>query len=188
MPMAHYHDPSSAVGGHLPAPSVAVKVSSSDHEVSEPQPLHRLAEVRRAQNVSLRNVARHLQIDLATAREQEQSLTDLRLSDLYAWQQVLDVPIADLLVESNDPLSTPVLKRAQLLRLMKTVKAIEEQSNEPNIQRMAQMMREQLLGIMPELEEITAWPSVGQYRDAKDVGQAAYRRFPDSVSRNLEDG
>jgi transcriptional regulator with XRE-family HTH domain len=150
------------------------------------QNLHRLREARIAQGVSPRNMARRLDIDLADLEQQEEPTSDLTLAQLYAWQEVLEVPITELLLESEESLSSPVMIRAQLVRLMKTVRAIQEQAKEVSIQRMAQMGVEQLLQIMPELERVTAWPSVGQYRDARGPGQAACRRFPDPVARHLE--
>src|SRR5687768_12949497 len=75
--------------------------------------LHRLGLVRRQQGVALRTVARHLNVDLEEAARQEQECCDLPLSTLQRWQQVLDVPIAELLVESDDMLSGPVMDRAR---------------------------------------------------------------------------
>ena len=48
---------------------------------------------------------------------------------LYEWQKILEVPIVELLVESEDVLSKPLLQRAQLVRLMKTALAILEQAD-----------------------------------------------------------
>jgi len=80
--------------------------------------LHRLAEVRRMQGVSRRTVARRLNMDVHQVKRQEKEDADLSLSELYRWQEVLDVPVSELLVESNDPLSPPVLMRAHLVRLL----------------------------------------------------------------------
>src|SRR6188508_113188 len=71
-------------------------------------PLHRIQEVRRLQGMSLRTAARQLGTDDRSIRAQEQASSDLRLSDLYRWQQTLDVPVSELLVEDDDPLSRPV--------------------------------------------------------------------------------
>ena len=87
------------------------------------------------------------------------------------------MPIEELLVESDAALSIPVMKRAQLLRIMKTVVAILERSKQKSIRRMAQFLVEQLLEAMPELQEIGPWPAVGQRRTSKDLGQAAFRRL-----------
>ena len=97
-------------------------VPYTDHAV------HRVAEVRRQQGVSLRTVARHLKKDLATIRNQEKETTDLRLTELSEWQRVLDVPLVDLLVDSGSPLSRPVMERARLVRVMKTAASIAEKS------------------------------------------------------------
>lgn len=139
--------------------------------------LHRLEEVRRLQGVTRRTVARRLNTDVATVKQQEQPSADLLLSTLYAWQQVLEVPIVELLIETEEPLSAPVLKRAQLVRLMKTAAAILERSSQPSIKRMAQMMVEQLCEIMPELQGVSPWHAVGRRRTQDELGQAAFRRL-----------
>lgn len=143
-----------------------------------PRPLHRLAQVRRREGVSRRTVARRLNLDIAQVKSQEQESADLPLSTLYRWQEVLDVPVAELLVESGDPLSGPVLKRAQMVRLMKTARSILERAQQVSIRRMAQMLIEQLIEIMPELETVTPWHAVGQRRTRAELGQAAQRRVP----------
>src|SRR4029079_6819561 len=80
-------------------------------------PLHRLAAVRRQQGISQRNIARRLSIDIATVREQEEETTDLPLSALYLWQRMLEVRIAESLVDSNAPLSPPVFERARMVKV-----------------------------------------------------------------------
>ena len=65
---------------------------------------------------------------------------DMPLSELYRWQQALEVPVSELLVDSDSPLSEPVLTRARLLRVMKTVRAIKESASAAPIQRFATML------------------------------------------------
>ena len=144
-------------------------------EPTADRPLHRLALVRRREGVSRRTVARRLRIDVARVKSQEDENADMLLSTLYQWQEVLDVPISELLVESNDPLSAPVLQRAQMVRLMKTATTILERSHQISIRRMAQTLIEQLLDLMPELESVTPWHAVGQRRTRDELGQAARR-------------
>ena len=107
----------------------------------------------------------------------------MMLSALYAWQEVLDAPIAELLVESEEPLSAPVLRRAQMVRLMKTAGAILERAQQPSIRRMAQMLVDQLCEVMPELKGVSPWHAVGRRRTQDELGQAAYRRIPTDVFR-----
>lgn len=142
---------------------------------ADARPLHRLAEVRRLQGVSRRTVARRLNTDIHQVKLQEQQHVDLSLSDLYRWQEALDVPVSELLVDSNDPLSTPVLQRAQLVRLMKTAAAILERSQQIGIRRMAQVLVDQLIEIMPELAEVHPWHAVGKRRSQDELGKAAER-------------
>ena len=79
---------------------------------SQQRPLHRLAEARRQQGVSLRSVARRLNKTADQVRQLEEPTSDMLVSELYEWQQALEVPLADLLVDCEPPLSGPVLTRA----------------------------------------------------------------------------
>jgi len=144
---------------------------------------HRIAEVRRQQGVTLRNVARRLGIPLPVVRRQELPDCDLRLSDLFRWQQVLEVPVGELLVEGEDQLSGPVLERSRMVKLMKTAAAIRERSQEPAIGRMVEMLVDQILEIMPELADVTPWHSVGQRRSSDELGRAARLVVSDEMLR-----
>jgi transcriptional regulator with XRE-family HTH domain len=135
--------------------------------------LHRIAEVRQRQGVTLRNVARRLGMSLPVVRRQEQSDCDLRLSDVHRWQQVLEVPVAELLVEGEGSLSGPVLHRARMVKLMKTAAAIRERVQDAESERLVGMLVEQILEIMPELSDVSPWPSPGQRRTLDDVGRTA---------------
>lgn len=134
---------------------------------------HRIREVRLQQGVSLRTAARHMQSDVRAAREEEEESSDLKLSQLYQWQRVLEVPVTELLSESEEPLSRPVLERARMVRVMKTAQAILEKASSPPIKRMAQMLVEQLTEVMPELATVSPWHSVGQRRSLDDLGRTA---------------
>ena len=149
--------------------------------------LHRLAEVRRRQGITRRTLARRLNTDVATVKQQEQPTADMALSVLYAWQEVLDAPISELLVDSEEPLSAPVMRRAQMVRLMKTAGAILERAQQPSIRRMAQMLVDQLCEVMPELKGVSPWHAVGRRRTQDELGQAAYRRIPTDVFRHTSD-
>jgi hypothetical protein len=147
------------------------------------KPLHRLGEVRRQQGVSPRNMARRLNCDLAAIRKQEDETADLPLSLLYQWQRILEVPIAELLVDSDAPLSPPVLERARMVKVMKTVAAISEKAETPALKRLLQMLCEQLLEIMPELSDVAPWHTVGQRRTLDEYGRAVERQMPDDMFR-----
>ena len=140
-------------------------------------PLHRLAEVRRLQGVSRRTLARRLNTSVEDISLQEQQNTDLPVSTLYRWQEVLDVPVSELLVDSGDPLSPPVMRRAQLVRMMKTARTMLERSQQLAVQRMAQVLVDQLEEMMPELAHVGPWPAVGKRRGQDELGQAAYREL-----------
>ena len=117
-------------------------------------PLHRLGEARRQEHISRRSVARHLGITVEDVRRQECNTTDLPLSVLHKWAKALGLPVAELVEEPGDSLSTPLFNRARLVRLMKTAMAILERSGDPPTKRLAQTMVNQLMEIMPELRGV----------------------------------
>ena len=145
------------------------------------RPLQRLAEVRKQQGMSLRTMARRLGVDVATVIEQEQETADSPLSTIYAWQKILDVPVGDLLVDSDAPFSAPVFERARMVKLMKTAAAILEKAHSNSLRRMVTMLIEQLVDIMPELRDVTAWNTVGQRRTPDDYGRVVERQLPDGL-------
>ncbi|MGO8690450.1 MAG: helix-turn-helix domain-containing protein [Thermoguttaceae bacterium] len=151
------------------------------------QPLHRLAAVRRLQGVSRRAIARRLNVDVAEIRRQENERSDLPLSKLYEWQKALEVPVGELLVESEDTLSEPLMKRAQLVRLMKTALAIMEQAEQEPIHRMAQTLIDQLVEMMPELRGVSPWHAVGKRRRLDELGAAAQRGLSEEVFLDMND-
>src|SRR5262245_57060802 len=146
------------------------------------QPLHRIQEVRRLQGMSLRTAARQLNTDIRSIRAQEQSSTDLKLSDLYRWQRALEVPVGELLVEDEDPLSRPVRERAAMVKVMKTARTLVETAPEGGVRTMAENLVEQLLGLMPELAEVSAWHTVGQRRGTDELGRIAEQPIMDTPS------
>jgi transcriptional regulator with XRE-family HTH domain len=143
------------------------------------QTLHRIQEVRRLQGMSLRTAARQLGTDIRSIRAQEQSTTDLRLSDLYNWQRALEVPISELLVDDEEPLSRPVRERGAMLKIMKTARSLVESAPAGPARRMAENLVEQLLELMPELKEVSPWHSVGQRRSLDEMGRIAERPLGD---------
>jgi transcriptional regulator with XRE-family HTH domain len=163
--------------------------SAVHHHPRREQPaLHRIAEVRQRQGVTLRNVARRLGMSLPVVRRQEQPDCDLRLSDLQRWQEVLEVPVAELLVEGEGQLSGPVLERSRMVKLMKTVAAIRERTEGQPVGRMVTMLVEQILEIMPELADVTPWHTVGQRRTLDEVGRTGRMIVSEEVFRRSAGG
>ena len=144
------------------------------------KPLHRIHEVREQQGTSLRSVARKLNLPMQDVRAQESPHSDLRLTELLKWQEILEVPLTDLLIDSEGPLSEPVGQRASMLRVMKTAKALLESATDDPTKRLARMLVEQLVQMMPELAEVSAWHTVGQRRTQDEVGRIVERAIPDS--------
>lgn len=152
--------------------------SPPDQKPAQPR-MHRIREVREQQGMSLRSAARHMNVELRVLRNQEEESADLTLSDLYRWQKVLDVPVADLLEEQDSPISRPVLERARMVKIMKTAAAILEKAPDLATRRQATMLVEQLVELMPELQNVTAWHAVGHRRSLEEYGRIAERVYPD---------
>lgn len=150
----------------LPVPTVVPATKSepesttSTVDVQAEPSLNRIREVRREQGVTIKRAAQLMRKPVEELRAEEDPTSDLTLSQVYEWQRLLEVPVADLLVEPHAPLSAPVLRRAQLLRMMKTVQAIMERSTQAAVRRLCQTMANQLIEIMPELEGVTPWNSL----------------------------
>lgn len=147
------------------------------------KPMHRIAAVREEQGISTRRICKLLSIDPATLRAHEDERSDLKLSDLYRWQRALGVPVADLLVDSELPLSAPVLTRAKLVRVMKTATAMMEKCRGPAMERLGQTLIDQLVDLMPELRDVGPWNAVGQRRSQQEFGRIAERPYPDNPAR-----
>lgn len=145
---------------------------------------HRLAEVRHQQGVSVRSAARRMGVPMDQVRREERPDSDLTLTQLARWQRALEVPLNDLLVDNDAPVSAPVLKRARWLRLMKTVKALGELKATPAVSRMATMLEQQVTEIMPELADVGAWHSVGQRRTQDELGRIAEDIVPTTFAND----
>ncbi|MEX2310574.1 MAG: hypothetical protein WD738_23610 [Pirellulales bacterium] len=133
--------------------------------------LQKLSDARRRQGLSVRCVAQRLGRTVSQVRAQEEEHADILISELYRWQAALEVPIEELLDEPEDALSSGVLTRARLLKVMKTAMAIRRQARSESQRRLAVLLIEQLLEIMPELKEVSGWPAVGHRRRANEVGR-----------------
>jgi transcriptional regulator with XRE-family HTH domain len=166
----------------IPTPVQEEVDECDDFPTSESgQPLNRLQQVRRQQEMSMRSVARQTGVSVRILRKQENANADLRISDLRKWQKALDVPMGELLEAPGTQLSAPVMERARFVRLMKTASAIAERAESEGIQRMAQMMVDQLTDLMPELEGVTPWHAFGQRRGLDELGCVVDRRLRDDV-------
>ncbi len=135
---------------------------------AHPEQLHRANTVRLEQGISIRSVARRLDMSQADTRELLDETHNLSLRDLYRLQAILEVPVATLLVESNDPLSPAVSQRAQFVRLSKTVQSLLELNGDPSLQRHLRNLSCLVFEIFPEGAEVSAWHTVGQRRTANE--------------------
>jgi len=123
----------------------------------------------------------------AEVKRQECETSDLSLSVLRRWAELLDVPLAELIEEPDDSLALPLLKRARMVRLMKTATAILERAADMRMKRLSQQMIDQLIEIMPELRNVTPWHKVGRRRRINEYGAAFLRRLSARVFCDVEE-
>jgi hypothetical protein len=161
--------------GHAPAPTETPQPA----QPNEKRKLHHLGMARRRQGLSVRCIAQRLNKTVGEVREQEDERTDITLSELYRWQKVLEVPLEELLREPTDALSPRVRLRAQMLRIMKTARALRSQARSQGESRLAGVLIGQLIELMPELKDVAAWPTVGHRRTADELGRIAEHPVPD---------
>ncbi len=153
----------------LPATKATPSTPQTACEPSRVQ--NRIAQVRAQQGISQRTMARRLRIDLKSYQALERPETDLRLSQLVALQAAMEVPLVDLL-EDTQTLSRPVAERAKMIKVMKTAAALRETPSNVRVERMVQSLCEQLIELMPELAEVSSWPQYGSRRGSSAVGRA----------------
>ncbi|QDV70315.1 hypothetical protein Poly24_40360 [Rosistilla carotiformis] len=138
---------------------------------SKTGPFHRIRIVREQQNVTIRTVSRRSGVPMRDLREQEKPSTDVPMSVLLCWRDALDVPLSELLIEPDMRLSQSIAHRAKLVRMMKTILTLCEHGGDQRTQRLTTMLHEQMLELMPELTEVTGWPSFGSRRPQDELGR-----------------
>lgn len=148
------------------------------------KPLHRISQVRKQQDVSLRIVSRRMGIPLSQARDEERQNYDLRISDLLRWGKALGVPVKELVVELDDiPLSVEVAYRAKLVLIAKAAMSLADIVEEESSKILIGKLIQQLTQMMPELNEVRPWHSVGQRRSNEEYRVAAQRTLSEADFR-----
>jgi transcriptional regulator with XRE-family HTH domain len=155
---------------------------SPDGTFQDPRrPLHRIGSARRNQGLSLRAVASRMNTTVADVRSQESDDADLQLSTLYRWCEVLQVPIEELLVEPNETFSTPILKRVQMIQLLKTAMNISETTRNDGVRRLVKMLIDQMTEVMPELAQLRTRLPAPDKSAERPPGRIALEPLPDSL-------
>ena len=143
-------------------------VDGQEENIPEiPKALNCISQVRQRQGMTLRTVARRWDLEISDIRQMEQPTADLRISELHAWQRLLEVPLHELLVDTELPLSPHVLQRAQLIRLMKTIVTLRDKSTEPEAQHLIERLLLQVVEIMPELKNVGPWHETEERMDRR---------------------
>jgi len=140
------------------------------------QRLHQVRTVRINQNQSLRTLSRRSGISISKLQAMEDERADVRLSQLYQWHSLLEVPSSELLLEPSDALSSPIRERACLVRMAKTVRTLLKHCPDRASEALAKTLLAQLTEIMPDLKDVTAWNEIGTRRSLDELGRAAAYR------------
>ena len=125
----------------------------------------------------MRCVAQRLGRTISEVRVQEDERADLLVSELYRWQQALEVPIEELLADPVDSLSPRVTMRAQLLKVMKTAMAIRRQARSEAERRLASIAGRAAAGDHARAER--GFRLAGRWASTPRRRSRAHRREPD---------
>jgi transcriptional regulator with XRE-family HTH domain len=151
---------------------------AKDSSPRQRRELHRLSIVRKLRKLTLNEVARQLQLPYEEARRQEQETSDLALSQLYRWQRLLQVPIADLLVDGDESLGVPAVKKEALTAVLEVALQIIAHTRQPGIRRIAHTLVDQLVELSPELKPIADAHTAGQAHLFDEQGRALKGALP----------
>jgi transcriptional regulator with XRE-family HTH domain len=177
---------SSVIQSSVPTTVIPLVMAS---QAGQPRrPLHRIRAVRRTERISYQQLARRMHIQVKNVIEQEDECCNLTLTELYQWQEALGVPVTELLLEPTLDLAPPTLKLGRMVKLMKTALALVATKSRTRSRRLAQNLVSQLLEIMPELKDVTAWPKEGTRRSMKDLTRATLQfLLPDGCNDRIDE-
>lgn len=145
---------------------------------------HRIASERRARGMSIRTAAKRLGWSVARARATENEHYDIPVSELVAWQTVLEVSLDVLVREPSCELSSPIAHRAQLIQIMKSVATLQRSRTSTSVSVVADRIAEDLVELMPALQDVRGWPSIGSPRSSEELGRSAQ----ETISSDLISG
>jgi|GEM_PF-5801891 transcriptional regulator with XRE-family HTH domain len=141
-----------------------------------------LKEKRRQEGITVRTVARRLDIAPAEVKDFEADPGAMSVRQLVEYVTVLGLPMSEVF-SANDTLegfSTGVENRAALVEIMRTVLTMHEQLagiSNPNLRQTFEAflsrIKELLTGVMPRLDRIGSIVGTGR-RTLNDLGRAAH--------------
>jgi hypothetical protein len=152
------------------------------------QSLHRISNVMESECVGMRTAAQRMNLSMSQVRAESEATYDLRLSDLYRWQVALRVPVSELLNEPATDLSPAVAWRGQMLKAMRTARSIQALTDQEGVNSLAMILVQNLEALMPELNQVPAWPLQGRRRTGDELGAVVDRRLSDDFFDNYVDG
>ncbi len=149
--------------------------------------LHRISHVMESECVGIRTAAHRMNLSVSQVRAESDATYDLRLSDLYRWQSALRVPVGELLNEPATDLSPAVAWRGVMLNAMRTARSIQALSDQEAVQSLAMILVQKLEELMPELNQVPAWPLQGQRRTGDELGAIVDKQQSDDFFDNYAD-
>lgn len=141
--------------------------------------LHRIAEVMEQERMSVRAASLRMNVTQTQVKEESDPCSDLRVSALYRWQAALEVPLCEMLREPGAQLSPQVRFRSSLLKIMRTVRSIQDRTDSEPMRTLVMQLAQQLLELMPELQHVSPWPVFGQRRKPDELGAIFEKKISD---------
>ena len=106
--------------------------------------LHRIREIREQMGITPRHAARMLNVSLDELRRQEDPSSDLTISELQNWQDLLDGDVYDLIVDQEVPFPRAALSSHDVSSFLETATRMLDDSECPAVKRLAETLTNQL--------------------------------------------
>ncbi len=132
---------------------------------------HHIREIRTRKGISLDYCAEKIGISLAAARKQEKPTSNLNISQLIKWMDVLNVQLSEILGQEVDDLDDPIFHLEELLNVRKLAKSIHMGTREENTHYVAENLITVLDNLILDSKDVAGGDNIGQAQ--KDRRRAA---------------
>ena len=132
---------------------------------------HHIREIRTRKGISLDYCAEAIGISLEAARRQEKPTSNLSISQLIKWMDVLRVRCSEILGQEVDDLDDPIFHLEELLNVRKLAKSIHMGTREENTHYVAENLITVLDNLILDSKDVAGGDNIGQAH--KDLRRAA---------------
>ncbi|MCR5359895.1 MAG: helix-turn-helix domain-containing protein [Thermoguttaceae bacterium] len=132
---------------------------------------HHIHEIRTRKGISLDYCAKKIGISLAAARKQEKPTSNLSISQLIKWMDVLNVQLSEILGLEEGDLDDPIFHLTELLKVKDLAESIQGGTREGSIYCVAGNLITNLDNLIFDSKDVAGGENVGQAQ--KDRRRAA---------------